>query len=212
MPIGSIGYPPENETPFLVERARAINGYATVEQAVSNLFADLLGTSYELGGIVFFRITNASARNAIIETLLKKKYGATFDAFWSGVPNTPHRKGLFTLIRQLDQRRNEIVHWTTVTQIGTTQTLVLMRPVFWAFQEAAPQSITTDDMAEFTAKASFTARAINMFSVFARGALDDHPDLRQTWHDICQRPCIYPPPADHPLSLTPPESEIPPQS
>jgi len=85
--------PADNALPFLVERANAIERYAQVEQALSLLFSDLLGTTFDLGGIVFFRVTNASARNAIIESLLEKRHGTTYEAYWHGIPqHTPQTR------------------------------------------------------------------------------------------------------------------------
>ena len=129
MAIIDLGEGASNTLPFLVERARAIDSYARVEHSLSSLFADLLGTHRDIGGIVFFKITNASARNAMIESLLEKKHGATYEAFWSGIPNTPNKRGLFTLVRQLDQTRNEIIHWTTVNSVsGDPPTRLIQHP------------------------------------------------------------------------------------
>ena len=44
----------EEAAQFLIERAQAIDQYAGVEQSLSMLFSDLLGTSFELGGIRIF--------------------------------------------------------------------------------------------------------------------------------------------------------------
>jgi len=195
--------PADNALPFLVERANAIERYAQVEQALSLLFSDLLGTTFDLGGIVFFRVTNASARNAIIESLLEKRHGTTYEAYWHGIPNTPHKRGLFTLLRQLDQRRNEIVHWHGVTNIhaeGDKATSTLTNA--WTYATDT-QSIAVDDMREFSAKADFVARSAGMFMVFASNRFDN-PDWRQTWHGIFQQPCTYPPAEGHPLSQKPP--------
>ena len=75
------------------------------------VFGKLLNADLELGAIVFYSITNTHARNRILDQLLQKRYGKAFDDYWNGTPNTHNRKGMFAIIRQLDQRRNEIVHW-----------------------------------------------------------------------------------------------------
>ncbi|NJM33469.1 MAG: hypothetical protein HC850_00855 [Rhodomicrobium sp.] len=211
-----LGKPADNALPFHVERAKAIQAYASVELALSHLLAILLGTSFDLAGLVFFRITSANSRNAIIESLLEKRYGTTYQAYWHGIPNTPHKRGLFTWIKQLDQRRNEIVHWHTVNNIHIegdthTSTLTLSRPNAWAFRSEI-QSITVEDMCEFCAKAAFASRSITMFMLLLNGDLEKIPDAKQTWHDICQQPCIYPPPDTHPLSQNYEAHQIPPES
>ena len=198
--------PATNELPFLVERARAIELYAQVEQSLCHLFSDLLGAPWDFGGIVFFRITNTSARNAILDALLTKRFGTTYEHHWNGIPNTPNKKGLFTLLRQIDSRRNEIVHWHSVTNVhveagAAISTLALMRPNAWSF----PADITyigVAQMQEFSALASFVARSVNMFTAYAAGRLA-HSGAEQAWRDICQRPCTYPPPEGHPLTQKP---------
>ena len=169
----------EEAAQFLIERAQAIDQYAGVEQSLSMLFSDLLGTSFELGGIVFFRISNATSRNAILEQLLSKKYGEAYEVYWNGIRGTPHKRGLFTLLRQLHERRNEIVHWHTVNNIHTdgtthTVTLTLTRPNFWT-SDTQRSYITAEDMREFSAKASFVSRSINTFTMVATHRFPDGP-------------------------------------
>ena len=202
-----LGQPADNALAFLVERATAIEHYAQVEQSLSHLFSDLLGTTFQLGGIVFFRMTNTNARNAVIGALLEQRHGSTYEAFWNGTPNTPHRKGLFTLLRTIDSRRNEIVHWHTVNNVHVendkaVSILKLARPNSWSFP-GEMQQITVTDMQAFSAMADFVTRVLNMFALVVSGR---HPGIHglQTWQDIFQRPCTYPPAEGHPLARTPP--------
>jgi hypothetical protein len=89
-------------------RAAVIEGYAGVEESLASLFAALLGAWPHHAAVVFWRLTNTSSRNKIIEQLLTSRFGTQFDSYWHG---QKHVGGLFTLIRQLDQTRNELVHW-----------------------------------------------------------------------------------------------------
>ncbi len=197
-------------------RGKAIQAYAGIEFNLSMLFSGLLQTPIEYGGIVFFRLTNTSSRNSIFETLLKKRYGDQYHAFWHGIPNTPNKKGLFTLIRQLDQRRNEIVHWHTVNHIHLgengeqTSYLDMAPPTAWAFKTEQPK-LGVAELQEFCAMADFVARSVGSFFAFTSGVvLVDAPSAK-TWRDILQQPCIYPPPEDHPLSRNHIEPENPPE-
>jgi len=200
----NLGTPPQRSTEFLVARAIAIERYAQVEQSLSMLFSRLLGTQPDVGGIVFFRLTNTTSRNQIIEQLLTKRDGDKYEHYWNGVPNTPNKKGLFTLLRQIDTSRNEIVHWhvaqnvTWVNDVGVA-TLSLVKPNFWTLTSDSP-SITEDDLNAFASKADFVARSINMFSLVASGAYPEQAGELSTWHGIFQQPCIYPPPEGHPLT------------
>ena len=185
--------PTPDELVFLIERARAIKASAHVEQGMSALLAVLLNTSFELAGIVFFRIANTNSRNTIIESLLEKRYGTTYQGYWSGIPNTKH-KGLFTLIRQLDQCRNSIVHWHTLRTMhiegeNYTSTFALVRPSIWNMQDEA-QSVTAEDMSAFTLKANFVSRSINTFAIYIGGSLSSSPDFENTWRDIFQLPAL----------------------
>lgn len=175
-----------------------------IEQNLNSLFANLLQSTPQLAGIVFYRITNTSSRNAVIESLIEQRHGSKYEAYLNGIPNTPNRKGLFSLIRQLDQRRNEIVHWHTLHDVvmdagKTTSTLYLTKPNAWSFPTEV-QKITVEDMQAFCEKATFTAKSIAHFDLTAAGWITDETALRDAWIEICQQPCIYPPPDTHPLS------------
>lgn len=201
----------ENTLDFLVWRARCIEGYAQVEQSLNSAFADLIGTTPKLAGIVFFRLTNTHSRNAILSELLTERHGTTFDIYWHGIPNTPNRRGLMTIIRQLDSRRNEIVHWHTINEVSVkggkaVGNLRLGKPNFWTWTPESPE-ISVAEMQEFHAKADFVWRSLNMFLMIT-GEMAQKMDAEKlkTWREICQQPCIYPPPDNHPLA---PKHEAP---
>jgi hypothetical protein len=208
---------PSNAIELHVWRGKAIQAYATIEFNLSMLFSGLLQTPDDYGGIVFFRLTNTNSRNSIFETLLKKRYGDRYLHFWHGIPNTPNKRGLFTLIRKLDQRRNEIVHWHTVNHIHLgddgeqTSYLDMAPPNAWAFKTEQP-NLGVGELQEFCVMADFVARSIGSFFAFVSGAIPADAPAAKTWNDTFQQPCIYPPPKDHPLSPNPEEPENPPQS
>jgi hypothetical protein len=221
-----VGGAPETPKPNIVDlgaivrdgklqlaRAFAIEGYAKVERSLSLLFASLLGTSLDKAGVVFFRITNTHSRNTILETLLQKAHGDKFRVYWQG---TRTESGLFTLIRQLDQRRNELVHWHVLNEIAIAETShtsreVLKPPNFWN-RPTDTQSISVEDLAAFILKADFVHRSLNMFHMATSDMFQITEAEREPWLRIFEQPVSYPPPDTHPLSPNYREPETPPQS
>jgi hypothetical protein len=199
----NLGKAPDNAVPLLLARANALEAYAGVEQSLSMLLSVVLGTDMQSASIVFFRIANAKSRNQIIEALLQKRFGSAFDAFWFGVPNTPNKRGLMTLVNQLDGRRNEIIHWHTVTEINVDKDppsviAALGPPNFW---QGSASRLNVDDLRDFIQRADFASRAINMFSIH-HGQFGEPPPLTDAWREIYQQPCVYPPASNHPLART----------
>jgi len=212
--------PVTDDDDLRLARAIAIEAYAGIESQLVVLLARLLGTTNDLAAIVFFRITNTSARNGILEQLLEKTHGTTYDTFWHGQPGTGGQRripGLFALIQQLDTRRNEIVHWhprSSSSSLGERWD-DLMPAYYWA---RAPhlKPITTPDLEEFIAKADFVSSSIIRFTLFTTkprevlartlgGELD-------AWTRIFQQPATYPPSTDHPLAPKPKAYPRPPRS
>jgi len=196
-------YPAVNQNTLLLTRALAIQAYATLEFSLSTVFAQWLGTSVDVGGLVFFRITNAHARNRILDDLKKKRLESNYNLFWNS---------LLSLIRTIDQRRNEIVHWHIVNNIDLSipheqaSKLTLNPPTGWG--SGAGTSINEQELAEFILKCDFVSRAIVMFSAIGT---DRAVDLDEVWLNIFQQPITYPPPGTHPLSPKYSGSESPPQ-
>lgn len=200
-----------------LHRAYAINVYAEVEQSLCNLFSHLLGTTFEWGLIVFYRLTNTHSRNAILEELLRKRYGDKYDAYWNGTPNTHPRKGMAGLIRQLDQKRNEIVHWrlSVLFQPGdNSPSLVALKkpdrftPIMY---DQNQPTIKAEDLTAFITKGSFVCRSLNMLLVHANGGLGPTDPLHAVWQQIFQQPASYPPADTNPLSPNWKAPETPPQ-
>src|SRR5665647_1309473 len=97
-------FPTPKRDALRIRRGLAIESYARVEQQLADVFSDLLGVHPKLWGVVFFKITNANARDKILETLLKKKFGNEYRAYWHG--NDKGEKGLFHHLRSVSQDRN----------------------------------------------------------------------------------------------------------
>ncbi|WP_339757781.1 hypothetical protein [uncultured Hoeflea sp.] len=200
-----LGKSADNAGDFLILRAKAIDEYAQLEQAMAFLFAALARTERDVASLIFFRITNASSRNRIIEDLIKRRFGDACNHFWFGIPKTHHKKGLMNLIQGLDGLRNEIVHWHIKTSINTdmgSRALSLTPPNFWSGSNAEPKS--DSHLIEFIFKADFTSRAVNMFTAhhMEASATSFPIPIDDTWREIYQRPCTYPPENTHPLFRT----------
>ena len=184
-------YPPVNQDQFLALRANAIQAYANLEMSLKHLFAGQLGIPTDVAGLVLFRITNTHARTRILNDLHHKNQGAKYDRFW---------KSLLSLVRTLDQRCNEIVHWHVVQTINLgldhkdAARLSLAPPAGWAAQSTA---ISENELTDFIQRCDFAHRLINMFDLVLY-----HPTIhteREPWLKIFEQPIIYPPPDTHPL-------------
>jgi hypothetical protein len=209
MPIVDLGTMPRDIN-LMIARIGAIESYAKVEQSLCGLFASLMGAPMDKAAIVFFRLTNTHSRNAIIEQLLKKAHGAEYDIYWYGI----QKNGLLPLIRQLDSKRNEIVHWhgrTNIALAGEDSSFSesLVPPNFWGGSTA---SISAADLHEFIQKADFVYRSINMFNWVTTSHLAGADAARPTWLQIFAQPVTYPPENTHPLSQNYKGPESPPQS
>lgn len=104
-----------------IARAAAIEAYARFEQSLSIFLCDLLGTTMPKASAVFYKITNASGRNKIFENLIKIEYGNKYRIYWHGEGKPGGKHGLFKLIYQLDDTRNEIIHWTASRILTTSE-------------------------------------------------------------------------------------------
>jgi hypothetical protein len=191
---------------FWAVRAKAIQAYANLEQAMATLFSALAGIKRETRAIIFFKIASSDARNKIVEALFKKFFDDRFDLF---------RNSLFNQLKPLDRERNEVVHWNAVCRAGhdgteTTAVVALAPANIYGIKD--PTLKTVDDLRTFDAKAQFYARLINMFALMTCEITPAPiPEAnRKPWLDIFAQPIAYPPSSDHPLFPKPgtPENHI----
>lgn len=204
--------PKDRDQNFQIARSLAIEAYANLEYALSKLFAQLMDVPEAKASIAFFRIQNNRARNSVVSDLLGIEHGTQYDAYWHGekVESGQRRtRGLLGLIRSLDDRRNDIVHWHTVRGYDLTPTGMRARPerlepiISWhnTPREERAQKLTTTNLKEFTAKCEFVARSIHNFRKFTTTeAIPIDLAERDTWLRIFQQPVSYPPSDSHPLS------------
>jgi len=179
------------------ERGKAIQSYALFEQALSTLFSQLSDTTEDVAATIFYKITSTAARSAIIEKLLKKKYKTKFNLFWNSY---------FKLLKPIDTKRNEIVHWVaaSLSQLDSTGTIIcgtiLIPPNIHSFFPAM-EYLSHDSLNDFSVKCDEFARLCN---IFRRVSKLDRGQLQfDAWLDIFQQPLAYPLPADHLLYKMP---------
>ncbi len=165
--------------PFASLRGKALQKYADLEQSLLFLFSILTGMTPDVAGIIFYKLTAARVRNKILDKLVRKYHGADYGTFFNSFDS---------FIGILSERRNNIVHWTTVcdpectdlSQHGFTQkalvplnTWEVMDKVIKSMGTSAPlgfmdatEKITVHDFLDFSARCHFAADLCFHFSAF----------------------------------------------
>lgn len=178
----------ETHQTFMIARASAIEHYANIEQVLASLCAYLMGVTVDIAGIPFFKMNNARARLAMLERLLKKKHGNTYNIFWNS---------LVKQLQPIDDRRNLIVHWITEKTVTSNneQWSCLVGANYWDRTENS-EKIHLSDMYEFILKCDFFYHLIQHFLWL----ISESPKkIHESWPEICQQPIVYPAPNNHPL-------------
>ena len=177
---------------FMVARATAIEQYAMVEHSLARLFAYLMGTSQELASVPFFKMNNARARLIMLEQLLKKKHGSTYNIFWNS---------LVKHLRPIDDKRNSIVHWVVAQSLTRSN-----KPYYflvgnnWPHVNQEADGIYRDDLYDYILQCYFFFNLIYNFHWVISGS---PKKIDPSWPEICQQPIVYPPPEHHPLYRKP---------
>jgi hypothetical protein len=193
--------PPTHEA-LQLARAAAIETYSYLEQQLCLLFADLMHTDYRLASIVFYRLTNTHSRNRIIESLLEQRYGKTYRKFWNSV---------LKLVRQIDTRRNELVHWHVWSPDPDDETDDY-GPVLAPHGDSEASAICVPDLNEFIEKTEFVRLQIMMFYLLHLSKKSPETLESDPSYETFLRPVTYPPPADYPGFHLRPAPSSPPQS
>jgi hypothetical protein len=195
-----------DDDPFWSLRGRAIDAYAGLEQSLCHLLSMFSETKFDVASIIFFKITSAQARDAILEKLVKRKFGNAYSVFWNSVTR---------LNGQLAQTRNEIVHWTVRELIinNGPPSVGLKPPSIHDVIDPNKPERTAKDLIEFIDKCKFVSSLCVQFWSYLQpnkppGVLT--PEQENAWRDIFQQPATYPPPSSHPLCQKPKEPETPP--
>jgi hypothetical protein len=193
--------------PIWEARGKAIQNYALLEHALSDLLSALSGTDVAVGATIFYKITSTSARSAIMEKLLKRKHQSTYSAFWNGY---------LKALRPIVIKRNEIVHWLSfalaeLDSLGTLNCgVILVPPAYHDFSKSTPH-LTLADLTLFTTQCDELSRLCNLFNWSTHHSEFKHPQL-DALRDIFLQPLIYPLPEDHLLYKLSSEPSSQPQS
>lgn len=183
---------------FQAARARYIEEYASLEQALSGIFGHLSDTTDLVAGVIFFRISSARSRLTIIDRLMRIKYGDEHRAFFNS---------LIKNLKVVDSRRNEVVHWLAVHVLGDEGNYyALYPPNIWDLGDDSP-NLHAGDLDERSAECSFYQRTLALFMTHLKGWR-----VEDAWLDIFRQPLAYPPPDTHPLSPNYRAPESPPRS
>jgi hypothetical protein len=196
-----------SEDRFWAVRAKAIQAYAGLEQSLCSVFQQITNVAPDMAGVIFFKITDARARSDILDCVIRKRFGTTYNLFWNSFR---------AQLRDIDAKRNAIVHWMTAHNIGEADSdgkpivkLTLVPPGF--LHSTGPMvMMDTKDLNDFMGKCDIFSRLCNMFLLALSGKMGEGPT--KTWLDIFQQPLLYPLPSSHPLSAkfaTPPTSAPP---
>jgi hypothetical protein len=174
-------------------RADAIQSYADLEQALCELFSYLSDTNPAVAGTIFFRITNARSRSAILDKLMHMKHKANYRLFFNS---------LLKMLGPIEEKRNGIIHWHMLglgdkgpTGHPEFREMALMPPNFWTIEENTP-SYNISRLNEFQAQCDFMTKATRLFV----DKLNHRAALGVASPDIFQQSLEYPPPAVHPLA------------
>ena len=203
---------------FWSTRGKAVHAYANLEQALCRIFSLVSNTTPWVSATIFFRITNARARNDILGKLIRRHFSnGAFNKFWDSI---------LEAMSTIDRQRNEIVHWGTQTKLTITSprdgntraqlsspAVILRPPRFWAdFGDTHPQ-ITTDDLTAFITKCEFYSLNINVFAAMNGSKTSPYKipsGEEQPWRDIFGKSLVYLPQTDTQLYQTQQKSETQP--
>lgn len=155
--------------PIWTARGKAIQAYAMLEQAMCRTLSSLSGMTFEAAATIFYKITSAGSRNAIIEKLMHKKFDSKFNLFW---------RPLLKEMRRIDGKRNEIVHWLSVANAALDQDSILIvgvclvPPTFNENKTGAHPRLTVKNLNHFSSECDVFSRLCSTFNFATRADAD----------------------------------------
>ncbi|MGE0564001.1 MAG: hypothetical protein AB7O50_05750 [Pseudolabrys sp.] len=181
--------PPELLKKLQLARAAALEAYSDLEQQLCLQFADLIDADVQKASIVFYRITNTHSRNRIIDTLIESEFGDEYQIFWRSV---------LKLIRQLDQTRNEFIHWHVLGQDGDEEQPGIEPDevfVLASHNPAGSEALTTSGLWKFVEKTEFVRLQLVMFYLFHLSRPSPEARKADKTYEAFRQPVVYPPPS-----------------
>lgn len=176
-------------------RGFAIECYSSLEQSMCRLLANVSGMEDPTAATVFFKVTASRSRSEILDKLFKAKYGTKYRLFWNSINRH---------FSQLDQRRNQLVHWGSVSEIGegAPYKRYLAPPNLWELTDESPQWGEADFM-DFASYCDVVKRAINKFVFAHRDGHRIPGEPPPESEPLFQEPLQYPLPSGHRLARSP---------
>jgi hypothetical protein len=200
---------------FHVYRSVAIQEYARLESALHQIITATLKCPLSHSAAIFYRLVNTRSRNQIIDASIREACGDMYEAYWHGIPKTSNRSGLTNIIQDIDSKRNEIVHWVirSVQQVNVTTgersfQIYLDKAENWFAQKHLPAGRFIEDLNDFQRKCRFAYLSAGMFGHQISSGIAGRES--EKWQEVFQKPCVYPPPEDHPLTPIYKKSQVPP--
>lgn len=172
-------------------RVAALEAYSELEHSIIRLLGFLASTDLFVAYAIFTRIGSTHARIAIARDLWRLKFK---DA------DNPFINSTFKSIRELDQRRNNIVHWTlgmAVTDDREDESFLAPGALHkFVYGDGR---LSAHDLTEFSLECWFVSAHITMYLLHQTHP-EAVPDEPSPWLDIFQKPIDYPPlEQSHPL-------------
>ena len=188
---------------FQIERARAINMYASLEASMAGLFATLMSADSRKSHFVFSRLISPRSKREVLTKLIELNYGDAYDKFF---------KSLIKRVSELDGPRNRIVHWIAKSILSGDKRFAPPNDHFLTEHPDifGDTRMFLAEMAAFRERADFLQQLIFYFDQHLKmGRADAVPG--PAWPQIFQQQCSYPPPTDHPLVLMHRKPKDPPE-
>ena len=190
----------EAKTEFHVARSEAITSYAQLEQNMAFLFAGLMGKiSLRKAFIAFEAISSLRARLVMLEKLLTRDHGDTYQKFFTGFIRD---------VGGINNTRNNIVHWIIYTTSRGEEPFDPSRDIFLGEHPNlfGEETMLLHEINEFSRETEFYSLLLLYFRTFLKEPNLPGDPNKTSWHDIFQSKPVYPPPLGHPLDRF---SEIP---
>jgi len=140
---------------FDLERGRAIGAFAELECALCWIVAEAGHLDHKTASVIFYANISMQPRVEIASALIEATYPDQLKIFWASACK---------IIDSLNKLRNKIVHWhgyPVYEGLDMTHTEnLLIHPVVYGDKTS---QLSVHDMRQFTEKAQYTVKVLNVF-------------------------------------------------
>jgi hypothetical protein len=183
---------------FSILRAAAIADYSDLEQTYCECLAFFGSMSAQAAAILLFQINKRPFEGLVMGRIKNERIDNIHENYW---------RGAIDLGRALEQRHNQIVHWSVAEALCDNSEgkshceFFLAPPRFWAWRQGDAEDknkLFGPDLEIFGERCKFLSRSLSAFFQFHAGEMP--PSERDAWRDIFMQPLTFPPRPDHPLA------------